>query len=200
MTNFQGFVSENIESMDELARRYGGYRIEVVRSYIDELLSHIRDAVPDGYQCVGNDSVKAETEHICGWFRDFQISGISKTAIIAFGFHTHSIAFAGGWPLMNRSCWTGIKILLPVNVRQSVLARAHELTMNTEPNDNPWILWRFWDPLSAATVTGLHMRLVGEDRVAGQKAIVDELHKWRSDFESIVLYLNRAQRAPEQPS
>ncbi len=195
---FQDFVRDNLGPLDELARRYGEYRIEVMRSYFDELLSRIRVNATAGYQCTGSDSVKAETEQVYGWSRELQISGVRTTATIAFGFHISSAAIAGGWPLMGRSCWTGIKVWLPTNVRNSALTRARELAIDTEPRDSLWLLWRYCEPFSAATVEGLHMRLAGEDRVAGQNEIVEQLDQWKGDFEEIVLHLNQTLSASEQ--
>jgi len=47
-------------------------------------------------------------------------------------------------------------------------------------------MWRYWEPLSAADLEGLHERLTGEEREVGQQEILEQLVQWRQDFEKIL--------------
>ena len=95
---------------------------------------------------------------------------------------------------MNRGCWTGVRASLPPNLRVLILACARELALDTEPLENNWLFWRQWEPLSATTVEGFHTRLLGDDRVAGQIEIVEQLVQWKSDFDRILAHLNKMQK------
>lgn len=191
--SFQGFVIQNLGPLDELARRYAEYRIQVTQSYLEELRIRIRTHTPQGYRFEGSSSVVAESEQVCGWVKNLEIAGIRTAVALGFAFYTTSASLAGGWPLMNGSCWTGAKIWLPAKIRDAALAHARELSLDTEPVDSNWLLWRRWAPLSATTVEGFHQRVVGEDRALGQTEIIDQLVQWKVDFEKVFAHLQENQ-------
>jgi hypothetical protein len=62
---------------------------------------------------------------------------------------------------------------------------------DTEPFDQNWLLWRPWEPLSATTAEGLHMRLIGEERAAGQNEIVEQLNRWKAVFDQVLGHLSK---------
>lgn len=92
---------------------------------------------------------------------------------------------------MNNCCWTGIKLWLPPQVLNEMLASAQRLALISEPPDHNWILWRSWEPLAATTVEGLHDRLIGDDRTANQDEIVEMLAQWKADLEKVLAQLTQ---------
>jgi hypothetical protein len=189
---FQSFVVENLSALDELTRRYGEYRSEVVRSYLDELGTAIERRTPAGYRAQ-RCSVLTYSEQMCGWVRELEISGTKTLSAIGFGFYYPAPAVAAGqWPFMNASCWTGVKVRLPKNLKDAALALVRELALDTEPSLDDWLLYRPWAPLSATSLDGFHTRIIGEDRATGQNEIVEQLFQWKADFDNIVAHLTSA--------
>jgi hypothetical protein len=185
--SFQEFVRHNLIQLDELARRYAEYRIEVSQSYLNELQAKIRTRTPAGHRFDGSYHILANSEQVCGWVREIEIYGTKTTAAICFAFHIASAAaLAGGWPLMNGGCWTGIRVSLPASVQKVVLAASRKLALGTERVYNNWILWRPWEPLSATTIEGFHARVTGQDRTTSQDEIVEQLFQWKADFEEVL--------------
>ena len=90
---------------------------------------------------------------------------------------------------MNNACWTGIYVWLPPDTRVRFLEIARRVSTHSEPVDGNWILWRFWQPLSSASVEGLHEHLTGSQREAEQQEIVNEIEEWKYGFEKTLAQL-----------
>jgi hypothetical protein len=189
---FRDFISQNITAVDELARRYGEYRIEETKSYLDDLKLKLSASVPGGYSYIGakDQRVIAESEQLFGWTKKFEIQGIITSATIAFGYHVITSQVAGQWPLMNGRCWTGVKVWLPTPTKSAALARGREMAIESEVVDGDWLLWRAWEPLSAASIVGFHTRIFGDERAVDHDEIVAQLEQWRGTFETIVSHLS----------
>lgn len=184
--SFEEFVRQNLMPLDELARRYAEYRIEVSQSYLNELRANIRARTPADYSFVEDKCrVLVAGEQVCGWSRDLEVSGTKTAATICFGFNiTVSSSLSGDWPFMNGGCWTGIRAWLPAGQRrEAILASVRQLALDSERIDRNWILWLPWEPLSATTVEGFHERITAKDRAAGQNEIVERLFQWKTNFE-----------------
>lgn len=186
--SFEVFVRDNIVEIDALSRRYAEFRMSLVDSYLKELKQKIFAATPSGYQFgeVAWSGVIPDAEQICGWHRVVEVACLRTAAWISFGLCVPAAVHAGGWPLMARSCWTGIKVGLSGNARAQVLTSARKISVESERPDKDWHLYRPWTPLAAATVSGLYDRITGEDRQRSQDEIVDDLKKWTVDWEAII--------------
>jgi hypothetical protein len=190
----QEFVQQNLVTLDELSRRYAEYRIEASKSYLDELRTKIGRCIPDGYRFDGIYRISSDVEQVCGWSRDLEILNTKTTVKICFAFLISGTDLAGGWPLMNGGCWTGIRIWLPPRIRDIVIASAGALALHTEPPDDSWVLWRLWEALSGTSIEGFHKRLTGEDRATGQDEIVGELIQWKADFEKVLSNIDNSHK------
>jgi hypothetical protein len=191
---FEDFVNHHLVTLDELARRYADYRKEVSESWWRELSGHIRAKTPVDYRFLDDKFLKrqngsVEGEHRCGWSRNLEISGVATVAAICFGVNVPVLDFAGRWPFMNNTCWTGIKVGLPANTRTRLSDIARRVPMHSGPVEGDWVLWPFWEPLCLASVEGLHEHLTGDQRHAEQQEIVGELEQWRESFEKILSQL-----------
>ena len=184
---FRTFIQHNLTSVDELMRRYAEYRYDVLTTYFNELQEKIRNRTPPDCAFESSYRMLDNGEQVFGWRLLLQIDENPINTLIGFGFtNKESLPLSGGWPLANGSCWTGIRFSSWQNLRHKIPAIGRALGIDTEKNDQPWLLWRFWTPLSAVSVEGLHTRLTGQDRFIGQEEIVDELFKWKDDLSKIL--------------
>ena len=189
---FAEFAQQNLVILDELSRRYAEYRFKIGQQFWHDLgRLIIREHCPAGYEFVDEKPNLSEAvEHYCGWRRAVDFHGTPTAANIAFGYDSRRPISEGvqgtssGWPFMDNSCWTGVKMWVP-DVR-GFLNFSRQITSDTEPEDNWWLMWRYWEPLSAADLEGLHERLTGKEREVGQQEILEQLVQWRQDFEKIL--------------
>jgi hypothetical protein len=185
---FEEFVQENLIALDELARRYAEYRLKLSQGYWEDLRSQIRVRKPIGYNFLDEKgALSVAGEKTCGWSCNLDFFGTQTIAVIGFGVNVTVADVAGGWPFLNNTCWTGIRVGLSTNSLKTLLETARRLAIDSEPVVRNWVLWRFWQPLCAATVEGLHEQLSGASRAAGQLEIVDQLEWWRQNFENLLI-------------
>ncbi|MGH9771940.1 MAG: hypothetical protein ACRD4Q_09620 [Candidatus Acidiferrales bacterium] len=156
---FGDFVRKNFTALDELVRRYSEYKIEVAQSYWNDLRVSIQKKTPVNYIFDGADKellLPKRSERVCGWSRPINERGHKVT--IGFGIDMQPAELARGtWPF-NR-CLSGARVWADRDWQLNFYNIGRQKVSDTEPSDDSWVLWKFWQPPHAIKPEDLNDRL-----------------------------------------